>query len=385
MREALQVPEISPPELLRQLESGAPVQVLDVRTPAALASGVIDHLLPPDRFWNVPGSQIIGRRSFGKDFVRQDAPVAVVCHHGNDSRLIAHYLNRLGYRAASVSGGMTAWMGAVAARELSPPAGFDRMIQFDRVGKGALGYLLVSAGEALLVDPPRDPSVHLEAAEQAGARIVGVADTHVHADYVSGAPGLALGRGVPYYLHPADAVSPYDGSRGELEIKPVQDGSTIRVGRGEIRVEHTPGHTEGSVTYRVGDVAALTGDFLFIRSVGRPDLGGRTDAWIPLLWKSLERARREWPEDLRILPGHYAQRGEREPDRSIGRRFADLGKENEPLLIRSAGEFTRWVKAHSSAFPDAYRIIKRVNLGLEFASPEAMDELEGGKNACALG
>jgi glyoxylase-like metal-dependent hydrolase (beta-lactamase superfamily II) len=385
MSGARQAPEITAAELLRRLESGEPIQVLDVRTPAALANGVIDHLLPPQRFWNVPGSQIIGRRSFGEDFVRQDSPVAVVCYHGNDSRFVAYYLNRLGYDAASLSGGMTAWMRAVAARELAPPAGFDRLIQFDRVGKGALGYLLASGSEALLVDPPRDATVHLEAVERAGARLVGIADTHVHADYVSGAPSLSLSRGVPYYLHPADAVSPYDGRRGELEIKPVQEGSTIRVGRGEIRVEHSPGHTEGSVAYRIGDDAALTGDFLFIRSVGRPDLGGKTDAWIPLLWKSLERARREWPEGLRVFPGHYADAGEREPDRSIGRRFADLAKDNEPLRMRSAGEFSRWVKAHAGAFPEAYRIIKRVNLGLELASPEEMDELEGGKNACALG
>lgn len=379
------VPEISPSELLRVLESGEPVQVLDVRTPAALRNGVIDHLLPPERFWNVPGSQIIGRRSFGEDFVRQNAPVAVVCYHGNDSRLVAYYLNRLGFKAASVSGGMTGWMRAVAARELPAPPGFDRLAQLDRVGKGALGYLVASGGEALLVDPPRDASAYLEAAERAGARVIGVADTHVHADYVSGAPLLARSLDVPYYLHPADAISPYDGRKGDLEFTPVEEGASIRVGRGAIRVEHTPGHTEGSVTYRIGDEAALTGDFLFIRSVGRPDLGGKTDAWTPVLWKSLERARREWPAGLRILPAHYAGADEREPDRSVGKRFADLPPGNEPLGIRSGGEFSRWVNERAGAFPEAYRIIKGLNLALESASPEEMDELECGKNACALG
>src|SRR5512146_2314978 len=106
MNRTSEVPEITPSELARVLESGEPIQVLDVRTPAALSNGVIDHLLPRERFWNVPGSQIIGRRNFGEEFVRPDAPVAVVCYHGNDSRLVAHYLNHLGYQAASVRGGM---------------------------------------------------------------------------------------------------------------------------------------------------------------------------------------------------------------------------------------------------------------------------------------
>jgi len=380
-----EVPEIAPLELLRALESGEPIQVLDVRTPAALANGVIDHLLPPERFWNIPGSQIIGRRTFGENFVRQEVPVAVVCYHGNDSRLIAYYLNRLGYRAASVSGGMSGWMNVVAARELPAPAGFDRLVQLDRVGKGALGYLLASAGEGWIVDPPRDASTFLDAARRDGVTIVGVADTHIHADYVSGGPALAASLDVPYYLHPADAVSPYDGRPGRIKYTPMEHGATIRVGKGEVRVEHTPGHTEGSVTYRIGDDAALTGDFLFVHSVGRPDLGGKTDAWTPVLWKSLERAKREWPAGLRIHPAHYAGAGEREPDRAVGKRFGDLPAVNEPLRIQSGGEFSKWVKARAGVFPESYRTIKGLNLALVAASPEEMDELEGGKNACALG
>jgi glyoxylase-like metal-dependent hydrolase (beta-lactamase superfamily II) len=252
-------------------------------------------------------------------------------------------------------------------------------------GRGALGYLLVSAGEGWIIDPPRDTSAYLDAVRRDGVRVVGVADTHIHADYVSGAPALAESLGVPYYLHPADAVSPYDGRPGRVSFEPVDDGATIRVGRGEIRVEHTPGHTEGSVTYRMGDDAALTGDFLFIGSVGRPDLGGKTDAWTPELWKSLERAKRGWPAGLRIHPAHYAGAGEREPDLTVGKRFGDLPAVNEPLRFQSGGEFTRWVKARAGVYPDVYRIIKGLNLALETASPEEMDELEGGKNACALG
>jgi len=360
------------------------MQVLDVRAPAALQSGMID-LGPPERFFHRPGSQIVHQRSFGEDFLRTELPVAVVCQRGNDSRVIAHYLNRLGVRAASVSGGMNGWMRVAIPRELPPPAGFDRLIQFDRPGKGALAYALVSDREALLVDPPREASVHLATVESAGARVIGVADTHVHADYVSGAPALSRALGIPYHLHPADAVSPYDGRAGRLAYTALSGGRTLRVGRGAIRVEHTPGHTQGSVTFRMGDEAALTGDFVFVRSVGRPDLGGRTEEWTPVLWSSLERAKREWPGGMKIHPGHYASASEREADRSVGRRFADLPPINEALRVGTGGEFAAWVTARASAFPEVYRVMKLANLGLVEAGDAELDELEGGRNACAAG
>lgn len=378
------VSEITPIDLARALEAGEPYQILDIRLPAALASGTID-LAPPERFRNVVGSRVLAMRSFAPDFVKPDAPVAVVCHHGNSSQPVTAHLNRHGFRAVSVRGGMSGWMRAVVPRELPAPAGFDRLIQLDRIGKGALGYVLTSDGEALVVDPPLDASEFLDAAGRAGARIAAVADTHVHADYVSGAPSLARSLGVPYHLHPADAVSPYDGRPGRIGHTPIADGGTIRVGRGIVRALHTPGHTEGSVTYEVGGEAALTGDFIFVRSVGRPDLGGKTEEWTPVLWRSIERARSGWPGALRILPAHYSGADEREPDRSVGRRFDALLASNEPLRLATGGEFAAWVRSRAGSFPEAYRTIKGVNLGLIAASAEEIDVLECGKNACALG
>jgi glyoxylase-like metal-dependent hydrolase (beta-lactamase superfamily II) len=147
-------------------------------------------------------------------------------------------------------------------------------------------------------------------------------------------------------------------------------------------VAHTPGHTPGSVTLVAGDTA-FTGDFVFVRSVGRPDLGGKAGEWVEDLWRSLERARREWPADLTIRPGHYASDDERAPDRSVGGRWGDLLGANEALAIRDAAAFREWVRARTREAPDAYRIIKTVNLGLAQVSDAQADELEGGKNECA--
>ena len=275
-------------------------------------------------------------------------------------------------------------MGSVQPREVSPPEGLDRLVQFDRFGKGALGYLLVRGGEALVIDAPRDFAPFLDAASEAGARILAVADTHAHADYISGGCALAAACGAPYYLHPADAVYPYDGTPGKIPFTPLAEERVLRVGDGDVAVTETPGHTEGSVTFRVGD-AAFTGDFLFVRSVGRPDLGGKVEEWTGVLWRSLERARAAWPPDTRVFPAHYSSESERGPGRVVGATLAGLAGINEPFGLRDEEGFRAWIRARAGSFPETYKRIKAINVGLLDVSSEEAVELEVGRNECALG
>ena len=215
--------------------------------------------------------------------------------------------------------------------------------------------------------------------------MIGVADTHAHADYISGGPGLARDLGVPYYLHPEDAVYPYDGTPGKIEFEAAEEGRAIRVGRAEVKTVHTPGHTEGSVCYLLGDHVAFTGDFVFVNSVGRPDLGGKAEEWTQVLWRSLERVRKEWPHRIRIYPAHYSSAFERNADHSIGLAFEELFLTNSSLAIDDRDRFSEWVSSKTGSFPDAYRRIKGINVGLENPSEADMDELDAGRNQCALG
>ena len=376
------VPEISPEELVQRVESGAPLRVLDVR--ASTANGRID-ILPADRYVNIRGSRIMAMGPSITETLPQTDPVAVVCERGNSSKQVAAHLNDLGYHAESIRGGMAAWGMAVVARPLAVPAGFDVFVQFDRVSKGATGYLLGAGGEAAIVDPPRKAQPYLEAVREHGLKVVAVADTHAHADYISGGPGLARALGIPYYLHPADAILPYDGSPAKLDYTKAADGVTIPVGPTSLRVVHTPGHTEGSVTYFAGDRVALTGDFIFVNSIGRPDLGGKAAEWTKELWKSLERARREWSPPTRLYPAHYASDQEREADRSVGRVFSAIQATNEPLRFTDEASFTAWVMKKVGGSPDSYRRIKAVNLGLIEVRDMEAQELDCGRNECALG
>ena len=373
--------EITPAELADRLEGGDSVQVLDVRAPHRLASGKIEA----DRFHNVKGSQIMGMADPAGAGLDPDTPVAVVCGHGNASQPVTLFLRSKGWRAQSLRGGVAAWMDLLRERVLDPPEGVDRFVQFDRVGKGSLGYLVVSGEEALAVDPSRDWQAWQSAAAREGARLVGTADTHVHADFISGSPELARVLDVPYYLHPADAVYPYDGTPGRLDFEAIEDGDTISVGRARIRVHHTPGHTEGSVSYRVGEGAILTGDFLFIGSIGRPDLAGKTEEWTGQLWRSLVGAREDWPREAVIYPAHYGSDAERNSDLSVGRSLDDLLDSNATLSIPTEEEFRAVVESGLKTPPEAYPIIKAINVGLREATPEEAEELEAGKNECALG
>ncbi len=376
--------EIGPAELAWGLESGEQIQILDVRAPFHLETGRIE-LAPEARFYNITGSQMLEVRDLEQTPLDPKLPVAVVCGKGSDSKKVALHLERLGMAAQSLAGGMTAWMQMSVPRELETPPALDRLVQLDRLGKGSLGYLLVSDGEALVVDPPRDYQVYLDLAREAGASIVGVADTHIHADYISGAPQLSKELQVPYYLHPADAVYPYDGTAGKIAFEPIEEGAAVLVGRCALSVRHTPGHTEGSVSYLVDDQAAFTGDFLFIESIGRPDLAGKTGEWTDQLWASLEGARRDWAESAWIYPAHYGSESERQDNRVVGERLRELPSRNQAFTITDRISFGEFVNGRTATFPDAYRKIKAVNVGLLELSANEADELEIGKNECALG
>jgi glyoxylase-like metal-dependent hydrolase (beta-lactamase superfamily II) len=271
---------------------------------------------------------------------------------------------------------MLGWMHVTVRRPVAGVADLDRLVQLDRVGKGALAYFAARGGEALVVDPARDLQPYDELLAETGARLVGVVDTHCHADYLSGGPALAARYAVPYRLHPADGVNPYNGGAARIDFAPLADGETLALGDARFVVEHLPGHTEGSVVLRLGDELALTGDFVFVESVGRPDLAGRTAAWTGLLWQSLVRARTRFHPDLRIFPAHYAAERERAATRVVEGRFGDLPPRNPPLAIVDEAEFAAWVAARTGEFPDEYRSIKQANLGWIDLSTELAYQLE---------
>jgi len=375
--------QITPDELAERLDRGESLQVLDVRAPDKIARSRV-AFGPELEFHALPNSKILAlpdARDLQLDAAR---PVAVICGHGNSSKQTTAFLRERGYEAYSVTGGMAAWEAVYVARRLSPTPSLSHVIQLDRVGKGALSYVLVSDGDAVVVDPGRHVERYDALLAELRATPAAVVDTHLHADYLSGAREAAARWQVPYFLHPDDAVSPYDSTPGRLAHQPLHDGDTIAFGRGTLRVAHVPGHTLGSIALIADEGLVLTGDFLFVQSVGRPDLAGQTESWAKLLWHSLERARLSWPGDLLVLPAHYASESERRADRAIAARFDVIAATNGAAAIQDERAFLRWITEHTTSFPDAYRTIKETNLGLADLSDSEAEMLESGPNQCAV-
>jgi glyoxylase-like metal-dependent hydrolase (beta-lactamase superfamily II) len=376
-------PEVSAHELATRLDRGERVQLLDVRSRDRVSRGRAT-LGAGLEFRAVPARELARLPSLDPLHIDPTEPLLVICGHGNSSARVANLLRDRGLDARSVAGGMAAWDAVYLSRRLPPTRALEHIVQIDRVGKGALSYVLASEGDAVVVDPGRHLDRYEQVLQALGATAAAVVDTHMHADYLSGARDAAHRWGVPYFLHTDDARSPYDDTPGRLRSQPLAAGDTIALGRATLHVEHVPGHTLGSIALLADDSLALTGDFLFVRSVGRPDLGGHARPWAELLWRSLERARRQWPPDLLVLPAHYSDERERRADRIVGARLDVILATNPAAMLPDQPSFLRWVTEHELAAPASYRTMKLANLGLvELTEPEA-EEAESGANQCAV-
>lgn len=171
-------------------------------------------------------------------------------------------------------------------------------------------------GEAIVVDPRREPGVYLERAQAQNLTLVAVTETHIHADYLSGSRELAQETGATLYLSNEGG----EGWRYGFPHQELGRGETITVGKLRLEARHTPGHTPEHLAFLLTDGAAtpepgyyLTGDFVFVGDVGRPDLldeaGIGADTREPMARQLFESLRREFlnlPDYVQVWPGHGA-------------------------------------------------------------------------------
>ncbi len=238
-------------------------------------------------------------------------------------------------------------------------------------------YLIGCPGarECIVIDPNRDAEQYVKAAEDEGVRIAHVTETHIHADFLSGARELAARTGATLSVSDeGDACWKY-AFAGESGVRLVKDGDRITVGNVLIDVVHTPGHTPEHLAFLVTDgaaasepIAAATGDFIFVGDVGRPDLleraaqiKGTMEASARTLYRSLEKFA-ERPDWLQIWPGHGAGSAcgkgiSAIPHSTLGyeRRF------NWALQPMSEPDFVRRVLAGQPEPPTYFTEMKRLN------------------------
>jgi hydroxyacylglutathione hydrolase len=171
------------------------------------------------------------------------------------------------------------------------------------------------AGVAMVIDPKRDVDTYLEIAKQNNMTITHVAETHIHADFLSGARELAALTGAQLYL------SDEGGPDWQYEFPHVglKNGDVIKMGNLTFEVIHTPGHTPESISFLLTDhpatskpVMLFTGDFVFVGDIGRPDLlekaagiKGTQDAGAHQMYQSIKRFA-DLPDYIQVWPGHGA-------------------------------------------------------------------------------
>ena len=182
------------------------------------------------------------------------------------------------------------------------------------------------SGEALVVDPERDIDRYLEAAQQNGLKVTAVAETHIHADFLSGARELAEKTGAKLYLSEEGGEEWAYGwlddksSGGSYDHQLLADGDSFNIGNIEVRAFHTPGHTPEHLSFLLFDhgggadepIGILSGDFVFVGDVGRPDLlesaAGNEGAALPAAHELHDSLR--WFDRLdpwlQVWPGHGA-------------------------------------------------------------------------------
>jgi len=232
-----------------------------------------------------------------------------------------------------------------------------------------------ATGEAIVIDPNRDADQYIKTAEAEGLKITHVTETHIHADFVSGSRELAARTGAKLFLSDEGDANWKYAFAAEAGATLLKDGDRIKVGNVLIDVVHTPGHTPEHVVFLITDsagasepIAVVSGDFIFVGDVGRPDLlekaaniKGTMEVGARQLYASLQKFASQ-PDWLQVWPGHGAGSScgkgiSAIPHSTLGyeRRF------NWAFQAKSEADFVAAVLAGQPEPPKYFAEMKRVN------------------------
>lgn len=241
-----------------------------------------------------------------------------------------------------------------------------QFLHSDPVG---ISYLFGCGGKAAgaVVDPVGDIQPYLQAADNAGMRILFVIDTHVHADHLSAGRALAAAAGAEYVLSTEAGVSfPHKG---------VRDGDVLPLGNVSATVMYTPGHTPEHICILVTDRTranepwfVFTGHTLMVGDLGRTELAASAEEGARQLFKSVRRLK-ELPDYVEVLPGAYA--GSVCGRRLSGKPSSAIGFEkrhNQAFTIEDEAEFVRFMVAEIPPAPPEAARIRAANSGMAAAA-----------------
>ncbi|MDN3436961.1 MBL fold metallo-hydrolase [Planococcus sp. APC 3900] len=365
-------------EVAKKVVNNQPLFILDVRNGDAFADWKIEG--GNIQYINTPYFDLLDGVEEVVSELPTDRDILVVCAKEGSSVMVAEMLSEEGVDVAYLEGGMKAWSEHLEPVKVGELQGGGELYQFVRLGKGCLSYMAISEGEAAVIDATRMANIFLDFAQEKGATIKHVFDTHLHADHISGGRAIAAATGASYYLPPKDAEEVV------FDYTALENGLEVAIGSSKIEIEalYSPGHTIGSTSFIVDQQYLMTGDILFIDSIGRPDLAGLADDWVGDLRESLYTRYQKLADELIVLPAHFMIIEELNEDGSVAKKLGDLFKENHGLNIADEQEFRDMVTLNLPPQPNAYQDIRKTNMGKITPDEEVQREMEIGPNRCAV-
>ena len=371
------VKTISVKEIAKKVINGEHLFIIDARNTVDFDDWRIEG--KNVEVMNAPYSELTEGVEPILDKLPKDKEIYVVCAKGRSSMKVAEQLVQAGFTDVySIEGGMKAWSEHLEPIKIGHLKSGGTIYQFVRLGKGCLSYLVESNGEGVLIDTNRMTDIYEQFAKEHTITIKHIMDTHLHADHISGGQKLAEKLGATYYLPPKDA------EEVTFQYTPIKDGDELKVGNVTMKAVYSPGHTIGSTSFIVDDQYLLTGDILFIDSIGRPDLAGKAQDWVGDLWKTLYERFKQLADDLIVLPAHFMGVNEMNEDGSVASTLGTLYKKNHGLTIPSEEEFRKTVTENLPPQPNSYQEIRQTNMGKLHPDEEQQREMEIGPNRCAV-
>ncbi|MBL3645066.1 MBL fold metallo-hydrolase [Bacillus sp. RHFB] len=331
-------------------------------------------------FLNIPYFDLLDGVEEILDQIPANEEILVVCAKEGSSVMVAEMLSEAGLDVFYLKGGMKAWSEHLEPVRIGELTDGAEIYQFVRLGKGCLSYMVVSNGEAAVIDSTRMIDAYLDFADDIGVKITHVLDTHLHADHISGGRRIAEVTNAAYWLPPKDAAEV------TFEYQPLESGNVITIGHTAIDIQalYSPGHTIGSTSFVVDQKYLLSGDILFIDSIGRPDLAGLAEDWVGDLRETLYTRYKELSDELIVLPSHFMIIDELNEDGSVAKKLGKLFAENHGLNIADETEFRDLVTGNLPPQPNAYQEIRETNMGKIEPDDDKQREMEIGPNRCAV-
>ncbi|WP_134684085.1 MBL fold metallo-hydrolase [Brevibacillus migulae] len=370
---------MTPHELTRIVFNKESLFILDVRNESDFANWKVEG--ENIDVINIPYFDLIDGIDQALHQIPEGRKVLVVCAKEGSSIFVAKQLLEAGRLDVSyLHGGMKGWSQHLEPVKVGDLKDGGELYQFVRIGKGCLSYMVVSNGEAAVVDTLRMTAIYEDFAKTRNVKITNTIDTHLHADHISGGKRLADHTGATYWLPPKDAAEVTFSYEG------LEEGKEIRVGSSKISIQpiYSPGHTMGSTSLIVDDTYFLTGDVLFVGSIGRPDLAGKAEDWVDDLRDTLYNRFKELSEDLIVLPAHFGNITELKMDGSVSARLGELYQHNPGLCLEDEDQFRIAVTENLPPQPNAYQDIRQVNMGKLSPNEEEQQDMEMGPNRCAV-